>query len=240
MNYGKKKLLKEALLNAQLQEFSLFPPDEELDQTIVFSYQLQDYIRNLATIADKKERKFIYLGLHPIRKAVVVFIILLLLSAPITAPAITKGIIQIIQLIKGDYVEVHHVIPKEQLDAIPKEILYYGEPTWLPQGYELQERTIHVNSSYSQFTATDKYAIHLNQFLLTEIGPSLDNDDTTLTEVLIQNNYPGLCTSKDGYSTLTWNDGYYQYQLIGPLDLEQVVKIANSIIPITKKKIKYF
>jgi hypothetical protein len=234
MNRGKKKLLKEALLEAQLQEFSLFPSEEELDQTIVFSPRLQTYIRNLASFADKKERKFIYLGLHPIRKAVAVFIILLLLSAPITVPAITKGIIHIIQLIKGDYVEVHHVIPQELLDTIPEEIVYYGEPTWLPEGYELQDQIIDVTSCYSQFTSPDNYPIHLNQFLLSDVGPSLDNEDTTLTEVLIQNNYPGLCTTKDGYSTLTWNDGYYQYQLIGPINLENIVKIANSVLPITK------
>jgi hypothetical protein len=234
MNHGKKKLLKEALLEAQLQEFSLFPSEEELDQTIVFSHRLQTYIRNLASLADKKERKFIYLGFHPVRKAVAVFIILLLLSAPITVPAITKGIIQIIQLIKGDYVEIHHAIPDELLETIPEEIVYYGEPTWLPQEYQLQDRIITVNSCYSQFTSPDDYPIHLNQYLLTDKGPSLDNEDTTLTEVVIQNNYPGLCTSKDGYATLTWSDGYYQYQLIGPIDLENIVRIANSIIPITK------
>lgn len=234
MKYVKKKLLAEALLEAQQQEFSLFPPKEELDQTIAFSNQLQNYIRSLASIADQKERKFIYLGPHPIRKAVAVFLVLLLLSSPITVPAITKGIIQIIQLIKGDYVEIHHIIPKELLNTIPETIMYYGKPTWLPEGYQLQDQVIDVNSCYSQFTAADNYPIHLNQYLILDIGPSLDNEDSTLTDVQLQNGYPALCTSKDGYSTITWNDGYYQYQLVGPFDFETIVKIANSIIPFTK------
>lgn len=235
MNNRRKLLLKEALLEAQQQEFLSYPTKEELDQTIVFSYHLQNYIQSLATIADKKERKFIYLGLHPVRKAVVVFILFLLLSAPITLPAITKGIVQIIQLLSEDFVSVHHVIPQELLNTIPDEIVYYVEPTWLPEGYQLEKQSISINYNYSLYSSPDNLPIYLNQFLLTDIGPSLDNEDSILTEIQIQNSYPAIFTSKDGYSTLTWNDGYYQYQLMASTDYETIVKIANSIIPIIKK-----
>jgi hypothetical protein len=234
MNKEKKIQLKEALLEAQVRDFSLFPTEEELDKEVIFSLPLQRYIHKLATLADKKERKFIYLGLCPIRKVVAVVIILLVLSAPVTVPAITKGIIHIVQMIYKDHVQVHHAIPLEQMNTIPTEIEFFCEPTWMPIGYKLQERSQDNNHSCLIYSSGGNDVIYFLQHLLSDTGAYLDSDESILKEVMIRGIYPGLCSNQDDYSSLTWNDGYYQYQLIGPLDYENIVKIANSVVPIVE------
>lgn len=231
---GKNKHLKEALLEVQSREFSHFPTEEELDLEVTFSPQLISYIKRLSTIADRKEHKFIYLGMYPIRKIVAVVIIVIILSSPITVPAIARGIIQIIQMIYNDRVDIHHGIPTEQMKAIPTKISYYCEPTWLPEGYQIQERTQdHLHSSII-YTAKDKDPIYFYQYILSEKGISLDGDDTTLNEILIQGTYPGIYTTKDDFFSLTWNDGYYQYHLIGNFDYQDMLDILNSVKPIIK------
>lgn len=229
MNHFDKKLLKEALLEAQIRDFSLFPSEEELDSQFTFSPEFQNYIQKLSILANKKEHKFIYIGLHPIRKIVAVIIILIILSAPVTVPAITRGIIRIVQMLSTDRIDVHLDIPTEQIDILPTRINYYCEPTWLPDGYQKQEQNQDIKHSLITYTAQDQKPIYFIQFILTEKGVSLDSDDSIVKEVLIQDTYSGIYSIKGDLSTLSWSDGYYQYQLIGSLDENNLMKISNSV-----------
>jgi len=119
---------------------------------------------------------------------------------------------------------------QETEDQFPATLETLYMPTWLPEGYQLDESmTVAIDSFYSwTFSNADGREIKFEQFIIANTALGIDTEGVPTEEVFV-NGHPGLFYSNKGISNLTWNDGRFGFYLTGPIPREDLQRIAQSL-----------
>lgn len=110
----------------------------------------------------------------------------------------------------------------------PEDWTNYYFPTWLPEGYDLEQhngvegyRTIRFSNGT---TAISMYEIKGE----TGFDSVIDTEDA-ISDYLLINNYDAIYVFKNETSTIAWLEGDTLIKLIGPIKKAEIMKIAKNI-----------
>lgn len=127
-----------------------------------------------------------------------------------------------------DHISVSFAV--EEVAEYPTYIEKHIVPTTLPEGWTMEELSVDIASGVYALYDTEGNVMYYEQ---RPYGGETwyDNTDITLQEMYLSNGYTGyLFTYADGTMILTWL-GKYEYSILGyDVTLEDLLRIANSIV----------
>lgn len=113
----------------------------------------------------------------------------------------------------------------------PKSIEEVRKPTYFEEG--VVENVVLETSGIIilDYYLNDEYLYSFSQEILTETTIYVDNDDTTVTQVTINDCNAQVIENKiEGLTYLIWNDGEYIYQISSNIyKIEQLINVAESV-----------
>ena len=115
---------------------------------------------------------------------------------------------------------------EEQTPPVTLEVLY--EPTWLPEGYVLDDKTTTTSETIrSEHFINGKNAITFRQHTLSA-GINLDTEGIEIQSVLVHGRTAILYNNK-GVWTLIWDNSQYGFALSGPVNANDLLRMAESL-----------
>jgi len=118
----------------------------------------------------------------------------------------------------------------EDESALPETLEIIFEPTWLPDGFDLEAGQ--VAEEFETFRLThyfnDDELIKMRQFVIFLAALALDTEDIEAVEVMV-GSYPGLSYYSKGVQNLIWNSDRYGFALEGPVSESDLLRIAMSL-----------
>lgn len=127
-----------------------------------------------------------------------------------------------------DHIDVKTFSGSEADFEVPKLNELY-QPTYIPEGYELQVNDLDASNLFMVWENNNGSYIAYSQDLLNTV-PAINNEDVNIENILI-NGFDAILTYDDEYTTLTWSDGKYMYQINGITSKDEVVLMAESLMP---------
>jgi len=104
--------------------------------------------------------------------------------------------------------------------------VYY--PDYLPKGYEFAEAEAAGEARTIAFRNTAGDVLLLTQEPSDGAEILMDNEGVESGEISVQGE-PAFWTSKDGETTLMWNQYGCLFMLYGPVELEEMIRIAGRL-----------
>jgi len=120
-----------------------------------------------------------------------------------------------------DSTEIKKVLPQDW-----KNVFY---PEYLPKGYQLVETEVAGGSKTIYYQDNFQNVIIFSQEPADGGDVFVDNENVEKGEILI-NGSSAFWTSKNGQLTLIWNHNSYRFMLFGPIELEEMTKIAGNLL----------
>ena len=105
--------------------------------------------------------------------------------------------------------------------------VYY--PDYLPEQYEFVEVESAGEAKSITFQNDERDTLLLTQEPSDGAQILVDNEDVISGETSIQGS-PAFWTSKGGETTLLWNQYSYLFMLYGPVDLDEMVQVAEHLL----------
>jgi hypothetical protein len=115
---------------------------------------------------------------------------------------------------------------EKNLPADWKEVYY---PDYLPQGYLFTESTASGTAKTIIFQNRQEDTLVLTQEPSDGAEILVDKDGVKSGETSVQGN-PAFWTDKDSELTLMWNEYGVLFMLYGPLDMEEMTKVAEHLL----------
>jgi len=118
----------------------------------------------------------------------------------------------------------------EETVELPATIETYYAPTWLPEGYTLNdEQTVDAILWFTQvYTDASGNEITFKQSVISSTTQIIDTENVQAVEVSVNEN-PGLSYANKGIQNLAWNDGQYGFRIFGPVTEADLLRMAASI-----------
>lgn len=125
-------------------------------------------------------------------------------------------------------------LPETTVSAnAPNTIEKIMKPTYLPEGMEEEEIICRSSGVIIEYYLDDTLCFTYYQKVLQEHSIIVDNDTTTITEVVIKDNTAKLIEFKDREDMIVvWSDGVYAYCVEffeESISMEEIIEIASSI-----------
>jgi len=126
-------------------------------------------------------------------------------------------------------------IHQQQEAEFPAILEVYYAPSWLPEGYredagQAIDATIFCEWTY---VAENKVEIKFKQYTITSPILAIDTEDIQAEPCLVKGN-EGLYYSNKGIQHLIWNDEQYGFHVTAPISEADLLRIADSILPLKK------
>ena len=119
----------------------------------------------------------------------------------------------------------------------PTEILQYCKPLYIPEGVEEEVVLRSVTSYIVDYYSSDDLCFSYNQSLLNGSEKNFNNEDGIIYSLKIKNyNATVVENSANDNLMIIWEDGVYFYFLLSYLDIDETIKIAESVAPETDEK----
>lgn len=214
--------LKETLEEVYNDEVSLIEQRMRNTEPHVFSAEHEAAMKS---VGSKANRKYVRVGKHHVRKAVLVACILALIFAfAMGISAIRKPIIGFIVHYEDLLSDIEYVTDEES----DLEFEFECEKPQIPEGFKLvREKQLDGYYSVEYENETGDY-IWYTQFVVDGSSLSVDTENANAKEIEV-NGYKALETSKYGTNTLTWTNGVYGFTLVGTCDIKIFEEIAIKI-----------
>ena len=124
---------------------------------------------------------------------------------------------------------------------IADDVLYEGKipyewddlylPTYMTEGFEIDEDGIEKSiNSYRIIFIRNSDKITFKQSPLDEFNAFVDTEDADIEKEKI-GMVDGFIIQKNGRCQISWQNNEFYFQLVGPLDKEEMLKIASSVAP---------
>lgn len=116
------------------------------------------------------------------------------------------------------------IIPPESIEEVRK-------PTYVPEGVVEDVVIESYATILIDYYLNDNYVYSFTQETMSENVTYVDNDDTTVNQITINDcNVQVVENKADGLNFLIWNDGEYVYQISSYFyEMEQLIDIAESV-----------
>jgi len=154
--------------------------------------------------------------------------LLILLTMVFSVAALREPVVRFIVEV---YEKFSNVFFHQQEDAyFPDELEVYYIPTWLPDGYQIDDtKTIDIAILYKQmFFDNADHDIELKQYTITDTVLRIDTESVQTKPVTVNGN-AGLFYSTKGIQTLLWNNGQYGFLVSGPVAEAELLRMAESL-----------
>ena len=219
--------LKQALEIYQEKQLSVLPSQEELENIHRFSSAFEQKMKKLI----RNQKKPYYMMINTIGKRVAIVIIVIFITLMTT--------VFCVKALRNDvlnfFIEIHKKFSIIFFDnntpdaSITMKIDKVYVPAYIPDGFALTSKTdsgIIVRYEYSD--SEDNQLFFEQMILLSKIA--IDTENRKSEEVDVNGNL-GICFFEKEYNNLIWDDGTYGYHLISTLNIDVMIKVAESIIP---------
>lgn len=221
---------EQALLDATLEEFTEIPDDEsKIDVTFspAFTAKAEKLIRNT------QRKSWHYVNTTMKRVVLVAIVAALLFTTAMAIPAVREAIIKFFVHDKGTHFEF--TFDPEQAANAPKYIETVYVPTYIPEGYYEDERSISIVAARIIWYDSNGRDIMYNQLRIPEDPNRSEwygiNSEGVTTQTLHLNGYEVLSIYDEGLTTYVWTDNNYFYDLscYDTVPQEEMQKIFYSI-----------
>lgn len=109
------------------------------------------------------------------------------------------------------------------------EMSFAWLPDSLPEGYVEENRSVIIpgvqESVIYRKSETEDITLDLTEL---QVSASLDIENADRIEKFAINDGDGYLIQKNGYTTIWWNDGNYQYSISGTISMEEALKLAEE------------
>lgn len=117
----------------------------------------------------------------------------------------------------------------------PKEIRDVNMPTYIPYGYTVIAQSSKLNFYQEYYDQDGNFIYTFSQGLKDQDHIEFDNSGGEIIKLLINEQDAVLIIGTDNIMSLIWSDSYYSYTLQGFFtSQDEIIQIANSVLPITK------
>ncbi len=124
-------------------------------------------------------------------------------------------------------------VTRDEPDSYPRWIVEQREPSFIPNGFEADYRQLEFSGKFEIGYADANGDVKLiySQSVILPYSTLWIDAEAKIEEITV-NGWHGMLFSYDEpgkRNALTWEDGEYQYDLIGPFDGETLRRIAESV-----------
>ena len=226
------ELLREALLEAALEEFRDIPAEEEI--SLEFSPGFEQRLRLRLAEEGLEEPPLRLRFSRSFRRLAVAVLILALLAATaaVASPTLRENLLRFFPQETATHYEF--TFDPEQAATAPKTIETVYLPAYLPDGYNESFSFIGAAGVLYTWYNDSGSSIGFNQLVIPKNdgeGPWVDSEDVSASLVDI-NGYAVFQVYSDGYMYY-WTDNEYFYSLIFSADIpeDECIKVFTSISP---------
>lgn len=209
--------------NVEIKMVNTIPREEELN------YQFSKrFLRKMNKLI-KYERKstihksIIYYG----KKVAVVFLIIFSITFASTM-SIKAYRIRFFEIVTEVWEEFTSFIFKIE-GNVEDDILIPISPSNIPDDYTIMYQEVNDYVYRIVYLKNDNRQILYEQKLLSVVTKINDTEGVDSKELIISTKVVTSFTNK-GVNQLHWNDGYYYYSLVSSVDMDELIKMAESII----------
>lgn len=160
--------------------------------------------------------------LKPVLKVAVIMIAIVSLAFVIPFATVEAFRMRVINFFLENHEEYTQVFPDvtEESQA--------GLPTYIPEGFTLAyiEETGESNLIV-QYKDGENVLMYIRGSVNT--GMQLDTENAENAEAININNTQALFVQKDGVFSLSWYDEQYSYMLMGQIEKDELIKMAESV-----------
>lgn len=153
-----------------------------------------------------------------------VVIVVILMSVFMNVEAARKEFFKVITKVYERFTEIRIY---ESENATP--VLTFYRPGYVPKGYELEKQENYNSICYDVYYVS-KTGNTINYSQHTFGGTYIFDTEDAYTDVRIIDGIEVHLTEKNGLSQVYWNDDSFFYTLDGKIELQELVKMAESVI----------
>ena len=212
---------------AELKMLNSIPREDELNHQ--FSKRFQRKMNKLI-IYEKKSplhRTIIYYG----KKVAVIFLILFSITFASTM-SIKANRVRFFEFVTEIWEEFTSFIFKSE-ENDNYDILRSISPSYIPDDFTIlfeevsdyAMRVVYINNDNNN----DKKQILYEHRLLSDVIKIIDTEGVEVEEFMIGSQIVSSFINK-GVNQIHWNDGSYYYSLVSTIDMDELIKMAESII----------
>ena len=207
------------------------PSDEELGN-ISFSDEFEEKMRKLI----EKQKKFYYYWVNPAGKRAAAIIAALFVGLT----AVTFGVKAIrepfLRFIVETFEKFSSIIFMNDDDnsgqssiSADAEIEFEAvEPSYIPEGFVLESKIDDLLWFQTTYISSNNKIVTYTQMSSNDAIVQADTEDTTYDKLQI-NGFEAISYSKNGTNTVVFNSDKYVFTVTGSVDMDEIIKIAESI-----------
>lgn len=200
------------------------PKEDEIDYE--FSQSFEKRMNKLIKRERRKER-FQFRNLLQYKKALAFSLVFFMaLTLTFTVQSFKERFFSIFTTTHKEYTTIEY-ISDEDVPSIEEIPLRY--PVYVPEGFELVEEETHPLFVYRIYRDSNGSEIMYHFQSIATGTLMLDTEDTELKNMKILDREVQYFTNK-GMTTVLWDDTISTYQISSSLELDELIKMVESII----------
>lgn len=219
--------LRKALEQRNRDKVIAPPPEEESPKEHHFS---EEFDKKIMKMFDDYQDQFIPHTRNTMKKSWVLaatFFIVLGITINAGASKIARTRFAIGN--HPDHSEVNYEFP--DMSLAPKEILEYREPDWGEEYEEIGRVENKVTSIITMTKNNSDIQVSFTQLIFSHAEYYINTEYTTIekTVLKLKNGKVAYYLTDSNEQLLFWNDGEYYYALQGSCEINELLKLANTI-----------
>lgn len=200
------------------------PPERELSHH--FSGRFNRKMRALLRYERRTPRMRKFVSRMKAAAAIFAVVLSLTVGALMSVEACRTRIIEIMTRVLSDATSLHISVD----DGAPSDrVLSPISPTYVPEGYHVVEEETNDMTHIIIYADGEGMEFVYKQDLLSASGYLFDTEDAYIEKVMIESQEVNLILSK-GFYQIYWYDNNYLYSLLGKVEKNEILKMAESII----------
>ena len=232
-----KKLLDEQTFREIAQKASDkmledIPSEEELSKQYTFS---DNFEKKMKLLLNQEESKKIAKPMtHRVRwrrvALIAAIVIVLSACASMSVHAVRSAVFDFFVSVYESFSTVSYQKNNDfdQDVSIPGTIEQTYSPTFLPPGYaKMEEEKLDIRNTV-YYSNDEGFEITYTQETIVGKSNWIDTEDGEY-ETMSVNGFEAFYSYENEISQIVWTDNNYIYGIIGPIDKEQTLKMANSL-----------
>lgn len=219
-------LIAMVVAEAEARELAAMPSVEELDVEFKPTKKFQRKMEKLLQKARRKKAKTRFVKTCKKGFVTVVSLISILSCTMLPVKAVREAVVETLIDWQEKFVAIVFVTDDERI-RIPQ----YITDTYIPNGFSLVEPVSRREDSYyarymnlsGQYYTVQALSIDNTQSF------ALDNEYTAYYSIEFKQNQAIWGVMQDGNNALVWESNGLSFQVIGSLDLSEIIKVAENI-----------
>lgn len=157
------------------------------------------------------------------KRILIVALITIMMLTACSIPAIREPIVNFVVEIYEDFTTL--IFPDTSNES--ETIVLEKASIQIPDGYTSTE-VLTETSYFLEMKNAKGSIITFEQVLLSSTQLTIDTEDTTYEDIMI-NNFKGVFYHNKGVNMVLWSDNKYNYMISGDISKDELISIANTV-----------